>query len=272
MEVVRRLLTMPDGRGLDVSVGGPPEWAGALLFELGFPSGRVPYPPAVTWAEAHGLRFMTFARPGYARSSRHEGRSVASTARDAADAADQLGIRRLHAVGWSAGAPFVVALGALRPDLVASVATMGGLAPLGFYASWPTEDTALRKHAEVFVENALALADALERGQPPEWGALDRAALRGPVGAFVAETIRDGLSSGAWGPHDDVLAIDRYDWGVDLAAIRVPVSIWHGLEEERVPIEHAQWLSSNVPGATLHLLGGGGTCHDRRRAPCSDPR
>src|SRR5262245_59662567 len=120
MQVDRRLVPLPDGRVLDVSIGGPADVDTALLFELGMPSGRVPYRPAVEWADAHGLRFLTFARPGYARSSRHPGGTVASTAQDAAAAAESLGVRRIHAVGWSAGAPVVLGLGALRPDLVAS--------------------------------------------------------------------------------------------------------------------------------------------------------
>ena len=43
------------------------------------------------------------------------------------------------------------------------------------------------------------------------------------------------------------------DWAFDLAAISVPVSIWHGGQDRFVPYAHGEWLAEHVAGASPHL-------------------
>src|SRR4029077_6730691 len=76
-----------------------------------------------------GLRYVTYGRPGYGDSTRLPGRSVADAAPDMRALAGALGLSRLYVLGWSGGGPHALAAAALLPDIVASTATVGGVAP-----------------------------------------------------------------------------------------------------------------------------------------------
>src|SRR4051795_2300150 len=72
-------VTTPSGRTLRVQSGGDP--AGPTVFVLhGTPSSGMLYPPNVEDAAAHGLRLVSYDRPGYGGSTPHPGRRVADAA------------------------------------------------------------------------------------------------------------------------------------------------------------------------------------------------
>ena len=273
MAVVARTIRLADGRVLDVREAGPPGDL-ALLHIEGTPSGATTYPPDVEAALARGLRYVLYARPGYGSSTRQPGRSVADLVADAREVAAQLGLRRLHVVGASGGGPHALAMAALAPDLVASAATIGGVAPIeaagldwldGMAQENLDEFAATRAGPgalQAFLEaDAVAMATvtgpdiaAALGGLVPE---VDRAALTGEFADVVAASIRDAVRNGIWGWFDDDLAFDR-PWGFDLASIRIPVTVWQGSEDKMVPFAHGRWLAANVPGARPMLLEGEG--------------
>jgi pimeloyl-ACP methyl ester carboxylesterase len=217
---------------------------------------------------------VTFARPGYADSTRLPGRSVADIAPDIRALAGEIGLTRLYVLGWSGGGPHALASGALLPDLVGAVATIGGVAPFDAagldwfdgmapenreeFGAASTSDAAL----EAFLErSAVGLRDVTGAEVADELGGLvpevDRAALTGAFADHGAALFRDSVRTGIWGWFDDDLAFFR-DWGFDLDAIRVPVTIWQGTEDRMVPFAHGRWLADHVPGARARLMEGEG--------------
>jgi len=263
-------LDLPDGRRLEGWTAG--EHGGpAVLLHLGTPSAAVPFAPLVDCALARGCRFVTYSRPGYAGSTRLEGRLVADCAPDVEVLADALSLGRIHVVGWSGGGPHALACTALLPERVASGATLAGVAP------WDAEGLAwLDGMAEENLEEFGAAAegpDALHRFLAPiaadrvdvtgatvadGLGSLltdvDREALTGEFAEFLAEAMRAAVSTGPWGWLDDDLAFAR-DWGFSLDAIAVPVTVWHGRHDAMVPTSHGEWLAERVPGARSRILG-----------------
>src|SRR5579862_8699922 len=78
---VEHIVDTADGRRLAVSDGGDPDGI-PLLVHYGTPNSRLQYAPDVANAKEHGLRFITYDRPGYGESSPRPGRTVADCADD----------------------------------------------------------------------------------------------------------------------------------------------------------------------------------------------
>jgi pimeloyl-ACP methyl ester carboxylesterase len=254
---------LTDGRRLEGWTAGTA--SEAVLFHVGTPSAGIPYTPLVNEAGRQGLRFLTYSRPGYAGSSRHEGRSVSDCAGDVVALADELELDRIHVVGWSGGGPHALACAALLPDRVASAATLGGVAPwdaegLDWLAGMADENLAefgaavagteaLQRFLEPLARRRVDVtAEQLVAGLGGLLTDVDRAAVHGPFADFLAATDRAAVSTGLWGWHDDDLAFLR-GWGFAPSAIDVPVRIWHGRHDAMVPPAHAAWLVEAIPGA-----------------------
>ena len=264
---------LPDGRDLDVLLGEPVDGPG-ILFHHGTPGQATRYESWFAAAAEHGLRAVAYSRPGYASSTRHPGRTVASAAEDVAALLDHLGIDRFVSLGGSGGGPHSIACAALIPDrclasaalvtvapwnahgldwwagmvqsnVVEFRASLGGEATLG---EWMAANGEEYRHitGPTMVE---ALGDAL----PP----VDQAVATGEWADHEAAGIRRALEHGFDGWVDDDLAFTT-PWGVDLATIRVPVRIWQGELDRLVPWAHGQWLADHIPGASFRLAEGHG--------------
>ena len=273
MDPQRSLVRLPDGRDLDVLVGGADSSDGFLMID-GTPSGVLARDQDLAIVSGHGLRYVTYGRPGYADSTRVPGRSVADAAADVRDLAGSLGLRRLYVLGWSGGGPHALACAALLPDLVVRTATIASVAPYGVEGlDWL--DGMAQENIDEFeasVAGQAPLEAALETmakelatitgADIADWfgglvAEIDRAALTGDFADYIAASSRDSIRTGIWGWFDDDMAFIR-DWGFDLASIRVPVTIWQGSDDRMVPFAHGRWLAAHVPGATAHLLPGEG--------------
>ena len=258
-----------DGRVLDVIVSGP-ESGLPFVFHHGTPMASLQFAPFVDAATARGLMTITYSRPGYGTSTRHEGRSIADAAHDTEAILDTLGQQRFLSAGWSGGGPHALACAALLPDRVAACATIAGVGPFGeqdldFLAGMGDanveefgffvagDDEAAILFMEAYVEETRdatpeGLIESLRSLLPP----IDVEAIREDLGWFLVESDREAFRNGIWGWFDDDRAFAR-PWGFDLSAMRVPVTIWQGEQDLMVPFAHGRWLASHVSGARAAL-------------------
>ena len=266
-------MRLPDGRSLDVLLGGDPSgWA--LVFHHGTPGNATRYERWFDDAGARGLRAVAYSRPGYATSARHPGRTVASMAGDVSALLDQLGLEQFLTLGGSGGGPHAIACAALLPERCLASAALVTPAPWGVDGlDW-------------FAGMAQLNIDEFGAARQGErtlraWMAADGVAFRTITGPQIVSTLGDALppvdravATAAWAEHeatgmrralehgfngwvDDDLAFTR-PWGFDLETIRVPVRIWQGDLDRLVPLAHGQWLAARIPGATFHLATGQG--------------
>jgi pimeloyl-ACP methyl ester carboxylesterase len=269
VESIRSAVSTADGRSLDVVSSGA-AGSKALFVHVGTPSGAIADEHAIRVAAERGLRYVTYARPGYGDSTRRPGRAVADCVEDVRAIARALGLDRLLVVGISGGGPHALACAALAPDLVTACAPIGSVAPfdaegLDFLAGMGPENVVefglavegedalrpyLEREAEVFGAVSGEQVAAALGGLVDE---VDRAALSGPYADLIAAQCREALRTGIWGWLDDDLAFARA-WGVPLDAVRVPVTIWQGAHDRMVPFEHGRWLADHVAGARAELL------------------
>jgi pimeloyl-ACP methyl ester carboxylesterase len=258
----------PQGR-LDVATGGPADGR-ALIHHSGTPSAGLLFAPAVSVGAERGWRHISYARPGYDGSSRRPGRSVADGSADVAAIADALGVDRFFTTGQSGGGPHALATAALLGDRVIAAATTGGVAPwnadgLDFLAGMGKEnheefgaalagEAELRSWLEREAREMVSVSGAeLHKSLGDLVSEVDRRALTDAFADHLAESITASIRNGVDGWLDDDLAFVN-DWGFDLQAISVPVTIWQGGQDRFVPFAHGQWLAEHVRGARPRLL------------------
>jgi pimeloyl-ACP methyl ester carboxylesterase len=267
-------LSAPDERKLEAIVEGRPN-GDLVVLHHGTPgSAHEIWPPYIESAEARGLRLAAYSRPGGGGSERHDGRTVADCAADVEVVADALGADRFFTVGGSGGGPHTLACAALLPQRVIAAATIASVAPfdaegLDWSKGMGEENIqefdavqAGEEELEAFLNGWLPKLRDITGDQVLESlgdlvSAPDAAVLTGEYADFAAASLRDALRPGIWGWFDDDVAL-LGDWGLDLAAIEAPVTLWHGREDRFVPLAHGAWLAEHVAGANAHLLDGHG--------------
>lgn len=269
-------LELSDGRRIHYEVSGPVSDADTVLvFHHGQPGAALLWEPLVKSAARHGWPVVMLSRPGYATSDRQVGRTVASAADDVAAVLDHLGAGRFVTAGWSGGGPHALACGALLAPRCAAVATLAGVAPyfgvddLDFTAGMGPEN--VEEFEAVIAGDPEAegrirvQVEELRNIQPDQliagFGGLlsepDAAVLVGEVAEFMAAWMRLAASNGADGYWDDDLVFVG-DWGFDLAAMKVPVTVWRAELDLMVPPAHGEWLASHVAGAEAVRVAGEG--------------
>jgi pimeloyl-ACP methyl ester carboxylesterase len=267
-----RQVETPDGRALRVEVA---EGGGRVVVaHVGTPNAGVLYEPWIEDAAARGLTLVTYDRPGYGGSSPQPGRRVADCAADVRAISRALGFGRCAVWGFSGGGPHALACAALLPDLVGAAATIGALGPCdvpGFdfldgLEGGNREDADLyRADRELWEQRGRADREALLAMSPDDLTAAwaqgvspaDQATLRTPFGAWLHRAAVTGITPGADGWLADSIAFYS-SWGIHLAAIAVPVKVWHGADDLFVPVQHGRWLAATIPGAEADIRDGDG--------------
>lgn len=275
-EHIEHRVRTPDGRVVGVAEWGDPN--GVPLFAIhGTPGGRISYWIDPTIYARHGLRRLTFDRPGYGESTRQRGRIVADIVPDVVAIADALGVDRFAVSGGSGGGPHALACAALLPDRVLRCMVQVSVAPYGpeglehdrwlagmtqgnvieFEAALAGED-AMRSVAEREARTTLARLGAGRSdflGDAYDMAESDKAQMSKHL-AGLADSFRHGLAPGVDGWVDDAIAFTR-PWGFDVSSVRVPVYLSYGRADTLVPAAHGDWLAAHVPTATVVILEAG---------------
>jgi pimeloyl-ACP methyl ester carboxylesterase len=261
-------LQLADGRVLRYQIAGTAHGDAVFLLH-GALGSRLVHNSLSAAASDADIRLVSYDRPGYGGSTPQPGRTVAAAA-DVAAIADQLDVDRLAVWGQSGGGPFALACAALLPDRVAAAAAVAPLAPyqapaLDWFAGM-ADDVAQMHRLAVAGRDALQqampqLADVLTSADlarfvefsSPTLPAPDQAILKTDAAAYLFANLREGLAPGAEGGIEDELALVA-PWEIDLAGVRVPVSLWSGEQDTDTPARHARWLATAIPGAQLRLF------------------
>jgi pimeloyl-ACP methyl ester carboxylesterase len=264
-------IVLDDGRTLRISEAGEPK--GRPVFVLHTcPGSKLLYGPHVADAVRRGIRLISYDRAGYGGSTPRPGRTVIDEATDVRAIADSLGIDRFALWGLSKGGSYALACAAALPDRLVAVASLAAVAPYpaegldwfagvsdaavaGFRLLEYDPDTWKRRLAEEVKDMSRMTEGALYQSLFDSSPDADRAVLTPELLAFGYAQMRDGLSQGPDGFIDDSLT-DIRPWGFELSSIKVPLQLWHGMEDRLVPLSHAKWLGAHLPGAEIRLEPG----------------
>lgn len=227
----------------------------AVFWHHGTPNIGAPPEPLFPAAAQCGMRWVSYDRPGYAGSTQHPGRNVASAAADASSIADALGIERFAVMGHSGGGPHALACGALLSDRVLGVVCVSGLAPFGaegldWFAGMAAFGAAELRAA---ARGRAALEDYLASSEfdPEQFTPADHAALAG-AWRWLGTVAGQAIAGGPDGAVADNLAYVA-PWGFDLAQVSRPVLLLYGGADRIVPSSHGKWLARHIRSSELWL-------------------
>jgi pimeloyl-ACP methyl ester carboxylesterase len=260
------LIDLPDGRVLEVAAVGSPAGA-TVFFHHGTPGATRELKMREALLDYGDFYLVTASRPGYGRSSRHEGQSVASAVDDAKAALSHFARKRYVAVGWSGGGPRALASAALDNACVGAVG-IASVAPADVDFDWTegmgpenVAEFSLAKEGgapyEEYVETiGGVLADLTGNNLYDVFSGIfsdaDRRALAEDdnLQTFV-QSVTYGFATGWRGFYDDEVAT-LAPWGFDVTTIDRRVHLFYGDADLMVPPAHGAWLSSHVPAAVTH--------------------
>ncbi|MET8141779.1 alpha/beta hydrolase [Sphaerisporangium sp. NPDC005288] len=235
----------------------------------GTPGSRIGPCPRGAVLYRLGVRLITFDRPGYGRSDRLIGRSVAAAAEDVEAIADALEIDRFAVVGRSGGGPHALACAALLPARVTRAAVLVGLAPHaaegldwfgGMAASNITEYTVALAGRSRFADWLAPTAQEI-RADPgsliadlyAELPEADRRMVANPgVRAMLLANYAEALRHSEDGWVDDAIAFCS-PWGFDLTVIQAPTLLWHGGKDRFCPVDHSHWMAARIRTAIMRV-------------------
>lgn len=258
-------IRLPDGRRLGYAVYGEADGPPVLYFH-GYPNCR--REPGLLPIE--GVRLIAPDRPGYGLSDPKPGRSLLDWADDVSALMDALGLARSHLIGMSGGGPFAAACAYALPDRILGTALICPLGPAGMnLAGYSPAGLLLNlgRRKRVMRLAAGIARTVIHRGEPLAFARR----LRSTVGMaysgmelpdrasddLLVAGWREALRQGVEGPMDDAHSY-AHPWGFDVADIRMPVTVWHGLADGTVPPRAGRWYADSIPGAKARFIQGEG--------------
>jgi len=249
------MITVKDGTQIYYKSWGSGQ---PIVFHHGWPLSADDWDAQMMFFLGHGYRVVAHDRRGNGRSSQTEnGNEMDTYAADAAAVAEHLNLRDAVHVGHSTGggevARYVARHGAGR---VAKAVLIGAVPPIMVKSDKNPGGTPI----EAF--DGLRAALVANRAQ------FFRDLPSGPFygfnrpGAKVSQGIidnwwRQGMMGGAKAHYDCIKAFSETDFTEDLKAIKVPVLILHGDDDQIVPIADSALLSAKlVAHGTLKVYPG----------------
>lgn len=252
---------LPDGRHVqarDTETDGNR----TIIFFHGAPSSRLFLPPGAEKC----CRIVSFDRPGYGMSSPAVRSSrVAAVGSDVMHVLDALNVDKAVAVGVSAGGAYALASAAALQPRIAGVAAVSCIGPMHrpgaargmnrtnrlafLIARWMP--FLMRPALSGMARKAQQKPEELLDSSGGDFAIPDRNTMqRDAVRKMYLKDLPEAYAQGPEGHASDLLRISRH-WGFSLEEVHVPVTVWHGEQDNNVPPRTADELAAHLPNAVV---------------------
>jgi pimeloyl-ACP methyl ester carboxylesterase len=246
-----------------------------VIFCHGWPSSCTMAQLADEPAQELGVRIISPDRPGISGSSLQPDRKLADWPRVVEGVLDYLGISEFRVLAISGGAPYAYATAATMPGRVRAIAIVCGAIPMAELEDWGGLLPLYRWMLTLYRSRPQLLRRLFRMARPI-------LAVRPPVRLRPlllkmlmlrpcdAESLRDAAAfeaifesqRRAWrGSADGVMAdaqIYAQPWGFSLEDIRVPVRLWHGIQDRAFSVRLAEEVVKRLPDCNARFIDNAG--------------
>lgn len=239
-----------------------------VYYMHGFYGSRIEAMLAAEAARKCGLQLIAVDRPGVGRSSFEPEISLESWATIIGEFADLLGHKKFSVLGVSGGGPFALSCAYFLPARVRDIALCGSLSPLNnqsFIRKLPLRyRTAvwLQQHFKpgLYWLNKRLYSRArhdpsrLLRKLARHLADCDKKVLaeRTTRDILIASLVEAAHQNPLYGAQE--LTIFGAPWGFELKDIPMPITLWHGGQDEVVPVAMAYQLADELKSSCLHIM------------------
>lgn len=229
-----------------------------IVFSHGWPLSADDWDTQLMFFLAHGFRVVAHDRRGHGRSEQvPDGHDMDHYADDLAAVVNHLDLHDAVHVGHSTGGGEVIHyLARHGVDRAAKAVLIAAVPPI--MVQTETNPGGLPKSVFDDIQNQVATnrsAFYRDLAAGPFYG-FNRDGVE-PVEAIIANWWRQGMTGGAKAHYDGVVAFSQTDFTDDLRAVRIPVLVMHGDDDQIVPYADSGPLSAELlPNGTLKTYPG----------------
>jgi non-heme chloroperoxidase len=229
-----------------------------IVFSHGWPLSADDWDTQLMFFLAHGFRVVAHDRRGHGRSEQvPDGHDMDHYADDLAAVVNHLDLHDAVHVGHSTGGGEVIHyLARHGVDRAAKAVLIAAVPPIMVQTG--TNPGGLPKSVFDDIQNQVATnrsAFYRDLAAGPFYG-FNRDGVE-PVEAIIANWWRQGMTGGAKAHYDGVVAFSQTDFTDDLRAVRIPVLVMHGDDDQIVPYADSGPLSAELlPNGTLKTYPG----------------
>jgi len=256
-DLTNQQIKLRDGRSLGYVEYGNPD--GKPVFCLhGFPGSRLDwtYFSDACRPEDLNARIIVADRPGMGLSDFKSGRKLLDWPDDMVELADALQLDRFAVLGISGGGPYAAACAYKIPERLTTTAIVCGMGPSEAPGSKEGAAWIFPGKSSMIRRLILMLTSMGVRKNPDRVQSQMTEGIKGPdkvlfldkpeLAKKIIDSWREAFRSGIAGVHHEAALYTR-PWQFRLQDIPVEVHLWHGEQDDNVPISVGHYVADAIP-------------------------
>lgn len=279
-------LTLPDGRALGFAEYGDSNGSPILFFH-GLPGSRLEVKGIAKLAARQSIRLIGLDRPGFGLSTFQPGRRITDWPKDIEALATHLNLKQFAVMGYSAGGAYALACAySLPQSMLSSVVLLASVIPWASGKQGVPGPSYLLHLGATYAPRPTKVMTGLISGalrelaytQPGAWlldkwvEKIDQEAVKKTsiASSFHDETLStqqrrehilklgfEPFAQGGAAFVQEAQLLFGLPWGFDLEDVKYDkVKLWHGVEDQNIPVEQIRWMAERLPHCELHVVKG----------------
>ena len=256
-------IKLQDGRLLGYAEYGSPEGTPVFYFH-GFPSSRLDWQLINddSLLLESSVRLIAPDRPGYGLSDHQPGRKIMDWPQDVIELANALQIDTFAVLGISGGGPYAACCAYEIHDRLLKCGVVCGMGPadapgMKDGASWSIPGMFFIKRQVMLRLTSLGIKrdpDQFMSKSKEVFSEPDRELLEQPeLAGYFIDGMREAFRQGTRGANHEAGLYTR-PWGFSLEEIAAEVHLWHGEQDNNVPISVGRYVAGLIPNCQATFL------------------